>query len=134
MMNFAPPAKKCSSGTLSPTPGAVLQIGSPQHFTLCYSLCHIAQTKSWRGDGIWSAESKVSKNGPKFSINLPGWLMFFASQGETFFSWIVKLTAQQIKKEGILLLIVILVSLIVIDHLCYVKIELLQQFTLQYLV
>lgn len=60
--------------------------------------------------------------------------MFFASQGETFFSWIVKLTAQQIKKEGILLLIVILVSLIVIDHLCYVKIELLQQFTLQYLV
>lgn len=50
MMNFAPPAKKCSSETLSPTPGALLQIGSPQNSTLYYSFCRIALAKSWRGD------------------------------------------------------------------------------------
>ncbi|KAA8586104.1 hypothetical protein FQN60_007673, partial [Etheostoma spectabile] len=58
MMNFVPPAKKCFSGTLSPTPGALLQIGSPQHSTLCYSLCQIVQAKSWGGEGKKSAQSK----------------------------------------------------------------------------
>ena len=40
MMNFAPPANECSGGTLSPTPGAVPQIGSPRHSTLLLALSH----------------------------------------------------------------------------------------------
>lgn len=65
VMNFVPLAKKCSSWTLSPTPVALLQIGSPQHSTLCYSLCQIVQAKSWIGEGNKSAQSKVSENGLK---------------------------------------------------------------------
>lgn len=105
MMNFAPPAKKCSSRTLSPTPGAALQIGSPQYSTLCYSLCHIAQAKSSGGEEIWGAASKVSEIRPKLTwvFNQPSRrvcvCVLFFTQGESYISYTVKMIPWQ-KHKG----------------------------------
>lgn len=79
MMNLVPAAKKFSSGTLSPAPGAMLQIGSPKHSALCYSLCHIAQAKSWgeeRGFSVQGARltKKWAKACPRILINFTGFV------------------------------------------------------------
>lgn len=135
-MNFAPPAKKCSSRTLSPTPGAVLQIGSPQHSTLCYSLCHIAQAqaKSSGGEGIWSAESKVSENRTELTwvFNQPSKLacvcvrVFFPLKVRVISVILSNLYHSKCTREDILFLIIYLIA---VDHLCYAKKQQVQQFT-----
>lgn len=128
MMNFVPPAKKCSSRTLSPTPGAALQIGSPQNSTLCYSLCHIAQAKGWRGRGFGVQRASLAKMGqslPMYSINLPSLcvcLCVFVSLKVRPVSVTLSNLANE-KGKGILC-----ITLIVIDHLRYVNKPQVQQF------